>query len=62
MTSPGEWKGYVVTGTTKEQRRERLAEVPESLRDEVKRHVETFFAIKANARRAARGKRPIMRR
>ena len=56
------WKGYVVSGKTRGQRRERLAEVPENLRDEVKRHVETFFAIKANAKRIKHGKRPIMRR
>lgn len=43
--SKGEWNGYVVTGKTREERRRRLEEVPQELRDSVKRHVETYFAI-----------------
>jgi len=40
------WQAYVVAGKTKEDRRSRLEEVPISLRDQVRRHVETYFGIK----------------
>lgn len=49
--SKGEWNGYVVSGKTREERKSRLDEVPEEWRDQVRKHVETFFAIKANFRR-----------
>jgi len=61
--SKGEWNGYVVSGKTREQRRERLAEVPEEWRDSVKRHVETYFAIINHHKRMQHGKyRPARRR
>lgn len=44
--SKGQWNAYVEAGTTREERGERLEEVPISIRDDVRRHVETVFAIK----------------
>lgn len=42
----GQWQGYVASGKTREERVSRLAEVPEDMRADVKRHVETIYAIK----------------
>lgn len=42
----GQWNGYVASGKDKAERSKRLAEVPEELREEVKRHVMTMFSIK----------------
>jgi len=41
----GQWQGYVASGKSKEERNQRLLEVPEELRAEVKRHVSTLFSI-----------------
>jgi len=58
LKSKQEWNGYVVSGKTREERRQRLGMVPEEWRDQVKRHVETYFAIrKARNDRAGRAKR-----
>jgi hypothetical protein len=58
LKSSSEWNGYVVSGKTREQRRQRLELVPEQWRDSVQRHVETYFAIrKARNDRAGRAKR-----
>lgn len=46
LKSKGEWNGYVVSGKSREERRRRLALVPEQWRDQVKRHVETYFAVR----------------
>jgi len=58
LKSSSEWNGYVVSGKTREERRRRLEMVPEQWREFVKRHVETYFAIrKARNDRAGRAKR-----
>jgi len=44
--SAGQWNSYVERGTTKEDRKSRLEEVPISLREGVKRHVQTIFDIR----------------
>lgn len=49
----GQWQGYVASGKDKTERSKRLAEVPEELRAEVKRHVNTMYAI-ANKRQESR--------
>jgi len=46
LKSKQEWNGYVVSGKTPEERRRRLELVPEEWRDLVKRHVETYFAVR----------------
>jgi hypothetical protein len=43
----GQWNAYVTMGRDKEDRIQRLAEVPEAWRDEVREHVRTVFKIKA---------------
>jgi len=55
--SPGEWKGYVVSGKSREDRRARLAEVPDEHKQAVINHVETVFAIRRNAKRNGRANR-----
>jgi hypothetical protein len=58
LKSSSEWNGYVVSGKTREERRRRLEMVPEEWRASVKRHVETYFAIrKYHNDRAGRAKR-----
>ena len=58
LKSRQEWNGYVVSGKNREERRRRLELVPEEWRDHVKRHVETYFAVrKYHNDRARRGKR-----
>ena len=58
LKSRQEWNGYVVSGKTREERRRRLELVPEEWRYHVKRHVETYFAVrKYHNDRARRGKR-----
>jgi hypothetical protein len=59
--SVSEWNGYVVSGKTRAQRRERLEQVPDEWKPHVENHVRTFFAIKNNAKRIKNGKRPIVR-
>lgn len=49
--SAGNWNGYVAKGKTREDRISRLAEVPEELRDPVRRHVETVYKLKARNKR-----------
>lgn len=44
--NPGQWNAYVSAGSDKEERKKRLAEVPEAMRGDVERHVRTVFAIK----------------
>lgn len=46
MTGRGEWNAYVESGDTVEERRRRLAEVPEPLRAGVERHVRLAFALR----------------
>ena len=48
------WQGYVIAAPDREQRRERLAQCPEAIRDKVRRHVETAFAIRKEHDRTAR--------
>jgi hypothetical protein len=43
----GRWNAYVESGKTREERAARLAEVPESIRQNVMRHVEAYFRIRA---------------
>lgn len=40
---PGQWNAFVEAGTTREQRVQRLAEVPERWRARVEAHVRTAF-------------------
>ena len=49
----GNYNAYVGSGTTREERRERLAEVPEEYRDSVESHVRTQFQIQAANKKAA---------
>lgn len=49
----GQWNAYVEAGKTVETRRERLAEVPEELRDSVADHVKTVFKLKGKAHESA---------
>ena len=58
LKSEPEWNAYVLSGETREERRRRLELVPEEWRDDVKRHVETYFAVrKYHNDRARRSKR-----
>lgn len=41
------WQWYVSAGATKEERRARLAECPDSIREEVRGRVEAFFKDRA---------------
>jgi len=45
MKTKPQWNAYVAGGETREIRRARLAEVPEEWREEVRRHVETYYAV-----------------
>ena len=42
----GQWNAYVEAGESREDRVNRLGEVPISMRDTARRHVETVFAIR----------------
>lgn len=42
----GQWNAYVASGKTVKTRCERLAEVPESMRDSVIDHVKTVFKLR----------------
>ena len=42
----GQWQAYVERGESKEERKSRLLECPISMQDDVRRHVETVFAIR----------------
>jgi len=53
MWVKGNWNAYVGSGTTREERRERLAEVPDKYRDSVESHVRTQFQIQAANKKAA---------
>lgn len=44
--SRGQWNAYVIAGATREERKRRLAEVPDKWRAEVRRHAQTVFAIR----------------
>ena len=46
----GTWNSYVIRGTDSEDRRARLAEVPEHWRERVRSHVVCYFAVKARAK------------
>lgn len=50
MRSLGQWNAYVEAGQSKEERRARLAEVPEPMRAQVESHVRTVYALKSRAR------------
>jgi len=41
-----QWQGYVTQGKDLEDRRSRLAEVPICFVEDVKRHLQTVFAVK----------------
>jgi hypothetical protein len=43
----GQWNAHVAMGKDKDERIQRLAEVPEAMRDQVREHVRTVFKIKA---------------
>jgi hypothetical protein len=42
----GNWNAYVGSGSTREERRERLADVPEEMRASVESHVRTVFKLR----------------
>lgn len=44
----GQWNAYTAAGTTRDERRARLAECPEHLRQGVQNHVATVFAIRTS--------------
>lgn len=46
----GQWNAHVEQGSSIVERRARLAEVPEHLRDSVKDHLATVWALKDAAR------------
>ena len=45
----GQWNAYVEAGKTAEMRLSRMAEVPKSMRDSVKDHLNTVFALNEKA-------------
>ena len=45
------WQWYVAAGSTRDERRARLAECPEGLREAVEGWVRAFFKDQQNARR-----------
>lgn len=45
-TCAGQWNAYVASGRTREQRRARLMEVPEVMREAVRGHVVTVFGVR----------------
>jgi len=50
----GQWNAYVESGSTKDVRKARLAEVPADMRKDVELHVKTVFSLRAwHARQAA---------
>ena len=48
---PNPWRLYVAAGSTRDERRARLAECPEGLREAVEGWVRAFFKDQQNARR-----------
>lgn len=46
INNQGYCNGYVVAGKTKEDRKARLNEVPEDMRQDVIRHMKTILAIR----------------
>ena len=52
---PCTWNAYVERGPDLEERRRRLAEVPDHWREQVRCHVLCYFAVKARARNCAEG-------
>jgi len=57
MTAPSQqaplnpWRLYVAAGSTRDERRARLAECPDEFREAAQKWVEHFFAEDRNARR-----------
>ena len=51
----GQWQAYVEAGRSREERNERLAEVPEDMRERVREHVRDVFRLRALAN-LARGR------
>ena len=47
----GPWNAYVERGPDLEERRRRLAEVPDHWREQVRQHVACYFRLKAGAHR-----------
>lgn len=45
----GQWNAYVELGANPEERKKRLAEVPEKMRPRVMNHVKTVFALRKKA-------------
>lgn len=54
MESLGEWNAYVAAGAGREERKARLAECPESLRENVTCHVKTVFELRRRSRQCQR--------
>ncbi len=54
MESLGEWNAYVTAGADREDRKARLAECPESLRENVTCHVKTVFELRRRSRQCQR--------
>ena len=52
---PEYWNAYVISGATRDERRERLERVPERFRAGVESHVRTAFAIRQRAAQKPRG-------
>ena len=48
--SISEWNAFVEAGATLTERRARLAEAPEHMRDHIKNHLATVWALKDAAR------------
>lgn len=42
----GTWNAYVAMGESKEERKARLAEVPEEIREDVEKHVRAVFSLR----------------
>jgi len=48
------WNAYVAQGSDRDDRKARLEQVPISMRENARRHVETIFSIKKYHRSASR--------
>ena len=50
--SPCTWNAYVERGSSLDERRRRLAEVPDHWREQVRRHVACYFRLRAQTHRS----------
>lgn len=55
--SRGQWNAWCAAGADHEERKQRLEQVPEKWRADVKRHLQTVYAIKQFHKRKAEEKR-----